>query len=423
MTDAKDVAVQPILSSVRVVDFSMGWAGPVLTQMLADHGAEVVKIESCTHTDWWRTSRALFTEGPEDLDHPWEQSPLFNAVNENKLGVTLDLNQAKGVAVASALIARADIVVENFTPRVMSNLGLDYGTLSADHPELIMVSMPAFGATGPWADFKATAFITESLAGVSSRCGYEDADPMLVSTSFADPNAGIVGALSVLMALRHRRLTGEGQHVEVAQTEALTPHLGGELLDVVMNGAVPARYGNRRPESALCGVYPVRGDDRWIAIDVRDDVQWNALADELGVIDFQRWRTPEARFADRFSIDEVIRNWTVDWDGYELERRLQSIGVPAGRVQNAADLLVDRHLGAVDFYHVMERKYVGAMPYPGPAVRLSRTPAIRKMPAPLLGEHNHFVLGNLLGMSDGAIAELEQEGVIGTEPRFARPGE
>ncbi|MEV3964198.1 CoA transferase [Nocardia sp. NPDC050193] len=410
---------EPILTGLKVADFTMGWAGPLLTQLLADHGAEVVKIESCSRVDWWRTSRALFAEGSEELDHYWEQGPLFNAVNSNKMGITLDLDQPRGRELALDLIARADLVVENFTPRVMKNLGFDYATLSSGHSDLIMVSMPGFGTGGPWADYKATAFITESLAGVSARCGYSGSGPSLISTSFADPNAGVIGALSVLMALRHRRRTGVGQHIEVAQTEALTPHLGTELMDLVMNGARPRRLGNHREGGGPRGVYPVRGADRWIAIDIETDSQWDHLARLIGLDEAERkaWCTGEGRFADRARVDARVGEWTRAADGPDLERHLQGAGVPAGRVQDAADLRADPHLAATGFFHTLDRKYVGAQSYPGPPVRLSRTPATRRMPAPLLGEHNTYVLGTLLGLPVGEISALESAGVIGTEPR------
>ncbi|WP_214104067.1 CaiB/BaiF CoA transferase family protein [Acrocarpospora catenulata] len=412
---------QAPMSGLRVVDFTMGWAGPALTQMLADHGADVIKIESCTRTDWWRTSRALFVDGPEDLDQAWEWSPLFNAVNENKRGITLDLDHPRGRELARALIARADLVVENFTPRVMKNFGFDYAGLTAENPRLIMVSMPAFGAEGPWANFKATAFATESVAGIAALAG-DPGEPMLPSTAFADPNAGVVGALSVAMALRYRRLTGRGQHIEVAQIEALTPFIGAALLKTQLTGAEPPRRGNRSATAAPQGVYPGLGEDQWIAISVENDEQWDQLARlaGLGHDETTRWATRERRIADQDALDARVSAFTLHHSPASLARELQSRGIPAGAVQDAAQVLDDPHLNARGFFRMVDRAVVGTFPYPGPPVRLSLTPPRRNRPAPTLGEHNEEVLINELGLTDDDVRRLEADGVIGTAPRFRR---
>jgi crotonobetainyl-CoA:carnitine CoA-transferase CaiB-like acyl-CoA transferase len=404
-----------ILDGVRVADFSMGWAGPLLTQCLADHGADVIKVESCTRTDWWRNSRALFADGPEQLECSWEQQPLFNAVNEGKRGITLDLASAEGNRLARALVATVDLVVENYTPRVMGNLGLGWDVLSGERPGLIMVSLPAFGSTGPWSAYKATAFVTESLAGVSSRCGYAYEGPMLLSGSPADPNSGVIGALSVALALRHRRRTGEGQHIEVSQVEALMPHVGAELLGVAATGVVPPRTGNARAHGGPRGVYPVRGEDRWIAVDADTDARWAALASLLG-LDEPAWNSPAARAADHARLDERVATWTRERDGAEAVAALQAAGVPAAPVQNAADVLDDPHVVATGLFHTSERAHVGEKPYPGPVLRMSRSTLTPRTPAPTLGEHNAEVLGGLLGLDDAELAALADQGVIGTRP-------
>lgn len=404
-------------AGLRVVDFSMGWAGPSLTQMLADHGADVVKIESCTHADWWRTSRRLFTEEPEDLELAWERSPLFNSVNENKRGITLDLDHPDGRRFARLLIAQTDLVVENYTPRVMRNFGLDYDSVRELNPTLVMVSMPAFGSTGPWADYKATAMVTESAAGLSWLSG-EPNEPFLSSTAIADPNAGVIGALSVAVALRARRTTGRGQHIEVAQTEALTPLIGEALLETQLTGNTPARRGNRSATTAPRGIFPAAGEDRWIAVDVETDQQWHALATILG-IDASAWPTTSARLDDQDALEAAMSERTASEPAADLAARLQTAGVPAAPVNDAEQVLDDPHLGHRAFFREVDRAVVGTFPYPTPPVHLSNTPAHRAMPAPTLGQHNHEVLARDLGLTPEEIAGLEAEGVIGTSPRVA----
>ncbi|GAA5050750.1 CoA transferase [Thermocatellispora tengchongensis] len=410
------------LHGIRVVDFTMGWAGPFATQLLSDLGAEVVKVESVTRTDWWRTARRIFTGDAPDPDYLWEQSPLFNSVNEGKLGVTLDLAHEEGRAVALRLIRSADLVVENFTPRVMRSLRLSFDDLRVVNPDLVMVSMPGFGLEGPWRDYRSTALITESAAGLTERCGYRGGVPQVIAMSLADSNAGIVAAFGAVLALRHRRATGAGQHVEVAQVEAVIGHLGAELLQTQLAGRSPERRENTVPGAAPSGCYRAAGEDSWVVVSVRTDEQWRALARVLGLAVTPSWSTVPGRLADRSRIDAEVEEWTRRRPAKEAAGILQANGVPAAPVADAAEVLADPHLASTGFFHALDRPHVGTHRYPSAPMRLSGTPLRRRSPAPTLGRHNDHVLRDLLGMEESEIVRLRKLGLIGEEPLGTKDG-
>lgn len=398
---------------LRVIDLTMGWAGPSLTQMLADHGADVVKVESTTRLDWWRTSRTLFVPWAEDagLEDAWEKCPLYTVVNENKRGITLDLETEDGIAVLRRLVAEADVLVENFTPRVMRNFGLDRDSLASENPGLITLSMPAFGSVGPWSDLRATAFVTESAAGLTALSGTPD-EPLLLSEALADPNAGVLGALAVALALRHRRRTGRGQHIELAQVEALVPLVAEQLLEHQLGRDVPRR-GNRSAEVAPRAVLPTRGTDAWLALSVHTDAQWQAVCDALDLPEQHLDTT--ARLADQDRLEAALAQRTREHDASTLSARLQSAGVPAAPVNDAAAVLADPHLVHRGSFGTLTRAFSGDTPVPGPVQHLSATPALRHRPAPTLGQHTEEVLAEL-GLTPESIDALARAGVTGTIP-------
>ncbi|MFB7890651.1 CoA transferase [Microbacterium sp. NPDC056044] len=401
-------------AGLRVVDLTAGWAGPYTTQLLADLGAEVVKVESVGRTDWVRTARRFFT-GPDDVvEHLWETSPMFNGVNEGKLGVTLDLTDAECRGILLRLVESADVLVENFTPRVMRNLGLTDEVLRAARHDLVIVSMPGMGREGPWSDFRATALVTEAVAGVTSRCGYPDGVPQVVAQQHADPNAGLVGAFATALALRHRMLTGQGGCIEVAQLEALVTHVGAELLATQLLGAVPPRRGSGVLGAQPSGCFAAAGDDEWIVLSAMDDAEWVALAGILGGA-APAWTDAEARAAHAEEVTAWAAARCAERDAAATAAELRAAGVPAARVASAADVLSDPLLA--DAFHVVEREWVGSWPYPSSPLRLSRTPCAPRTAAPTLGQHNARVLGGLLGVSAEALDAWEEKGLIGNRPR------
>ncbi|MBI4233361.1 MAG: CoA transferase [Chloroflexi bacterium] len=404
-----------ILRGVRVVDLSMGWAGPLAAMLLADFGAEIVKIESTRHLDWWRGGD--IGKGPED--RPYEKLATFNSVNRNKYGCTVDLQDPRGMALLKRLIAISDVLVENFTPRVMPNLGLTYDAIRAINPTLVTISMPAFGNSGPWRNYAGYGNTVEALSGLTGLTGYSDGPPTLQSNAYGDPVSGIGGAIAVLMALVHRWRTGRGQHIELSDQEMVVHHVSQALLDYALNGRVQERPGNRHPWMAPHGVYPCRGEDVWIAIAVASDEEWRALCTTLGHPEV----IADARFADGLSrwhhqddLDPLLCAWTVEWDRRELAEHLQRAGVAAATVNSNAEVLNDPQIQARHSFVWMDRRYVGYHPYTGIPARLSHTPGSIHKPAPTLGEDNAFLLGNLLNLTGEEVTALERDGVIGDQP-------
>ena len=406
---ADDAAKAAPLAGLRVVDMTMFQAGPMVTLMASDLGADVIKIEAIQRLDGWRGSG---TGG----GRPWENSGLFNWVNRGKRGITLNLTDPRGPALVRQLVATADAVVENFTPRVMGNFGLDYESLRAITPDLVMLSMPGFGGTGSWRDYAAFAWTTEQMSTICHLTGYEDGGPMFTGTTCGDPLAGLMGAVALLSALHHRRLTGEGQHVDLSQIEACTSFMGDLLIEAQLTHADPGRHGNRSTTMAPHGIYPCR-DDRWVAVACRDDEEWRALATAMGITGTALPHpTTEARVAAAAELDALVAGWTADQFAEDVMHRLQALGVPAGAVLNGPELLADRHLRARGFFIPQERADIGIKHHLAEPFRLADTPLPEARRAPYLGEFNREVLCDLLGVGDDEHAALERDHVIGTAP-------
>ncbi|KQZ85246.1 hypothetical protein ASD56_02470 [Microbacterium sp. Root166] len=393
---------EPPLRGVRVLDFTMGWAGPYATELLADLGADVVKVESITRTDWWRTARRMFTGGVGDPDWLWEMSPLWNSVNESKRGITLDLADERCRDIARRLAFAADIVIENFTPRVMASFGLSYDAIHELNPGAVMVSMPGFGAGGPWGAFRSTALVTEAMAGLTGRGGHPDGPPQVIQTSPADPNAGLVAAWAVIGALRAARRTGRGQHIEIAQVEAMTHHLSFDLLEFQATGQEPPRRGNSMPGAVVSGCWPAAGADEWVVVSTTDAA---ALERVVGS-----------------AAPEAVAHFVAARDRRSAANALQAEGVAAASVQSAREVLSDPQLAASGFFHRTDRAFVGEHAYPSAPFRLSGSPIVPRKPAPTLGADTRAVLDDWLGIDSETVDDLEVHGLSGTEPRGSRGG-
>lgn len=404
-----------VLSDLRVVDLSMGWAGPLAAMLLADFGAQIVKIESTRHLDWWRGGGVI--TGVDDVSY--EKSARFNAVNRNKFGITLDLNDRRAKAILSDLIAASDILVENFTPRVMNNLGLTYDSVRKINPTLIMISMPGFGSSGPWRDYAGFGNTIESLSGIASLTGYPDGPPILCSNAYGDPVSGIGGAIALMMALVHRCRTGEGQHIEMSHQELVVHHVAPSLLDYAMNGRVAGRQGNRHSWMAPHGVYPCSGEDQWLAIAVGSDREWADLCRSMGhaeMVDDPRFINGLSRWDQQDELDELVSGWTFEWEKQELADLLQRAGVAAAPVNSSVEVLDDAHVKARRSFTWMDRQHVGSHPYPSVTVDLKATPGVIHKSAPCLGEDNAFVLGEIAGVPQDDMDFLTRDGVIGDRP-------
>lgn len=404
------------LDGIRVVDLTQVWSGPYLTQLLAIMGAEIIKIEAIQRLDPWRGGGTQM-----DQEKYWERSPLWNSVNTDKLGITLDLSRPKGVEIFKSLVKISDIVAENYTPRVMKNFGLDYPVLKELNPKIIMVSLPALGMTGPWRDYPGFASSIGQMAGIPQLSGYPDGPPEMTAQGVFDPNSGLNGRVAILFALLFRQMTGKGQYIDLSQVEAATCLIGDVIADYSMNKRDISRRGNRHPFIAPHGYYRCKGNDMWVAIAISSDEEWVQFGKAIGEPAWIR----EDRFGDSLSrwhnqkeLDVLVEEWTIQHDHYDVMNILQKVGVAAGATLTSAELLTDPHLKERGVFQIIERAIVGSHPYPVPsaAMRFSECPVKIRKPAPLVGEHNNYVLGKLLGMSQDEIQVLIRENIIGTIP-------
>jgi crotonobetainyl-CoA:carnitine CoA-transferase CaiB-like acyl-CoA transferase len=400
--------------ALRVVDLSMGWAGPLVGHVLAALGADVIKIESHTHFDWWRGSRPP-GDDPGLALH--ERSHVFNSVNRGKRGITLDLAHPRGRELALQLIDGADVLIENFAAGVLERLGLDWTTLSARNPRLVMIRQPAFGSTGPEAGYVGFGNTIEGMSGLSSLVGYEDGPPTMLANACGDPVSGLIGSIAVLAALHARERDARGRLIECAQLEGFLPLVAEALIAFQRTGEVPRRRGNHRPGHVPSGVYPAAGDDAWIAIEVEDDARWAALAALVGgpPFDDPALATAAARQARRLAIDAALAAWTAARPAEAAAALLRERGIPAAPVHTEADLLVFELLVTAGFWVGEEREPVGFHLYPALAIRPGKNCLSPAGPAPLLGQHTREVLAGL-GLDDAAIRALEADGVTGSSP-------
>jgi crotonobetainyl-CoA:carnitine CoA-transferase CaiB-like acyl-CoA transferase len=403
------------LDGIRILDLTMAWAGPYATRLLADMGAEVVKIESARN---WDLLRALHFLG-RDTERWYDKSAYFNHLNRNKLGCALDLSTPGSRELFLALVSKSDVVIENLRPGALEDLGLTYGTLCSARPDVILVSMPAHGGGGPESHRIAYGTNVEQVAGLTSVTGYVGGEPHKSGISYGDPVAGIAAAGAVGAALLYRRRTGRGQYVELAQRETMTSLIGEFVVGYGMNGRQPPFLGNRHRSMAPHGVYPCAGDDQWLALAVGSDEEFAGLCRAIERPEL----AADARFADVVSryrhqddLDEIIGAWTRERTPAEAAERLQGEEVAASPVLSIAQLMADRHLRARGFFETVSHAEAGVWDVDGVAWRFSGTPGHVRLPAPCFAEHNGYVFGELLGLSAAEIESLEAEGVIGNEP-------
>ncbi|WP_029430127.1 CoA transferase [Blastococcus sp. URHD0036] len=411
---ATDAPADRPLAGLRVVDLTAFWAGPAGTHTLAALGADVVKVEGLQRPDGMRFSGAR----PATEDLWWETGHLFQASNSGKRGVTLELGRPEARELALRLVAGADLVMENFSPRVLGNLGLEYDDLRAANPRVVVVRMPAFGLDGPWRDRVGFAQTMEQASGMAWMTGRADGLP-LIPRGVCDPLAGLHAAFAAIVALEVRDATGAGMQVESTMVETALTVAAEAFLEAQL-GAEPRRDGNRGPGAAPQGVYHCAGDDEWLAVAVTDDAAWTRLTGVLGRPDLAGradLATEAGRRAAADELDGTLRGWTAGLDVHAAEATLRSAGIASARVAAPADLVADPQLASRGFWEEVEHPVLGsfrttAMPFrlagvPGPWI-----PAA----APTLGQHNDDVLGGELGLDAAELARLTEAGVLGTRP-------
>lgn len=410
------------LEGVRILDLSRVWAGPLAARILGDLGADVIRIEA----PWARgvkdvPDRVIQASkrypNNERGERPWNREGMSNKFNRNKRGITLDLANPVGKSIFEDLVAKADVVIENYSPRVMPQLGLGYDRLKELNPGIIYIGMPGFGWDGPNRDYVAYGTMLEPAAGLSSMMGYPGTGPYKSGVAWADPVAGMHAAAAVMLALHDRAAApaGEGQAIELAQLEGMICFIGEELLASQVRGSDLPRIACRSHDFAPQGCYRSAGDDAWLALTVTTDGQWRSLCSILGATDLASLSLAQ-RQASHDAIDARISAWSASLDHHEATRILQDAGIPAFPVLDAKELLEDPHLNARDFFPVITHPDAGTYPFPGLPIRLSATPASYRRPAPGLGEHNDEVHAEILGMSGQEIASLAAADIIVYEP-------
>lgn len=399
------------LAGLRVCDLATFWAGPVASCLLSALGADVIKVESIQRPDGMRFASGL------TRDDLWEWSPVTHGANTGKRSVTLDLSSDDGLAQVKRLVEMSDIVIENYSPRVVENFGLDWDEVHRLNPKAIMVRMPAFGLTGPWRDRTGFAMTIEQASGLAFLTGDPEGRP-LVPRGMCDQLGGMHAVFATLLALQHRAQTGEAQLVEVPLIEAGLNAAAEQVIEWSAYGQLLQRQGNRSPYAAPQGIYAATGEDRWVVISVDQDAQWPALAALIGRDNWAEWASRDERHAHHDEIDAAISAWVAERDRDAAVNELLAAGVPAAPVITGRESIDNPQLVARGHQQWMDHVVVGAVPYPSFPARFNGQYHRLGRPAPTLGEHNEEILSDVLGLDDPEIARLAEAQVIGTRPAF-----
>jgi crotonobetainyl-CoA:carnitine CoA-transferase CaiB-like acyl-CoA transferase len=410
------------LEGIRVIDFGWVAVGPVLSSLLAEFGAEVVKVESSRRLDYCRLIPTPLREGEKVSEALGERAaevdrvPLFHQYNRGKLGVTVDLRHPGAPALLKRLVARADVVVENFSPSVLRSAGLDYAALSAVRPDLVMISCSAVGSGGPWEGVRTFAPSLTSLAGIERLIGYEGERALgALTLGYGDPSNAHHGLFAVLAALWRRTRTGEGQWIDMSQLEATAGLVGEALMDLEMNGRVWGSQGQRHATMAPHGIYPSAGDDRWVAISCAGDQDWRALRRAMGDPAWARaavFRDHAGRMAASLDLDAAMAGWTRALSPEEATARCQAHCVAAAPVMGIDAIGTHEHFRSRGAVKVVTHPAVGEIGLFTSPIKLAETPGRIDSAAPCLGEHNEQVFRGLLRLDGEEYARLREEGVI-----------
>lgn len=404
------------LTGIRVLDFTAFWAGPVATACFAALGADVIKVESIQRPDGMRFAGGIFPK-----DKPvWECSPITHGANPGKRGLTLDLNQPRGLELVRELVPHCDIVMENFSPRVMEQFGLGFDTISRLNPEALMVRMPAFGIEGPWRDRTGFAMTIEQVSGLAWLTGYPDRPPV-VPRGCVDPLGGMNAVFATLCALELRETGAGGQLVEVPLIEAGLHIAAEQIIEYSAYGKLVQRHANRGCDAVPQGVFEC-SDGGMIALSIETDAQWQVLvdtADDSALADL-RHTDMAGRREHEDMIEQALAGWTRSFEAEQLATRLAEAGVPAALLRNVRELQRHPQLAARRFFTRFNHAVVGDIDYPNFPFRIDGKYLRVQRPAPLLGEHNREILTDLLGLDDDGIKTLERAEVIGDRPAFPR---
>ena len=404
------------LHGLRIIDLTMGWAGPTAARHLGELGAEIIKVEACQYPDWWRGTdlRASFI-----AEQKYEKIPWFQLMNRNKLDVTLDLANPEGVALLKQLVATSHAVIENYSADVLRKLGLDYNVLKDVRPGLVMLSMPAFGSGNAWSDCRAYGSTLEHASGLPTLTGSAHHPPVMNQTAYGDPIGGFNAAAAMITALLHQQRTGQGQNIDISQVECMLPLVAPSLIEQSALGFTSPRIGNRHRVHVPHGAFRCAGNDQWVAIAICNDAQWHAACSVLQRSDLSSLDAGERRACED-ELDAIIETWTKARPAEEAMNALQAAGVAAGVVRVPGDLDKDPHLQARGFWHRMDRPFIGPHWQSSAAWREGPNAYPVRRAAPTLGQDNESILTGMLGLTESDLSRLAAVDIIGTVPKPRR---
>ncbi|MFH1087365.1 MAG: CoA transferase [Chloroflexota bacterium] len=387
------------LDGVVVVDFSWALAGPWLTKNLAEHGAKVIKIETMTHLDHNRRSPP-YKDGIPGVN----RSAYWTYNNNDKFDITLNLKRPRGIEIARQLVSKADVVAENFAPGIMKRFGLNYDELVKIKPDIVMVSLSMQGQTGPHSRYVGYGWLLQGISGLQSLAGFPDKPPLAAPGPQISDYVGAYSAImAVMAALHHRQKTGQGQYIDLSQFESAVCMLDPWLLDYTVNGREARAMASRHPSASPHGVFRCKGDDRWCAIGIFTERDWETftgIASADARLGDPRFASVEGRKEHEDELEKLVDAWSINLTAEQVMALLQAKGLAAGVVQNARDLFADPQLKWRGHYQMLEHVEVGPQVYEAAGFKLSRTPSRLRRPAPLLGQDNEYIYKEFLGMSE-----------------------
>jgi crotonobetainyl-CoA:carnitine CoA-transferase CaiB-like acyl-CoA transferase len=405
------------LEGIRVIEVTANWAGPQAGRLMADLGADVIKVELATKP----ATRALQQVGNDIWPNFYHRAGYFNKQNRNKRAFCLDLSDPAGRQVFLDLVKRSDVVLENNAARVMGQLGVDYEALKAVNPRIVMCSMSGFGGTGPERNYSAYGSNIETSCGLASVLGYGPGEYFGTGTFYADPVTGNHGAVAIMAALLERERSGQGQWIDMALLECAIPLFAQPFLEYQVTGEIPEPRGNRSLIMWPQNVYRAAGTDCWLAVSVRDSADWQALCRVIGRPELGNdagLQNAEGRRARCAEIDAAITAWSRAVDHISAADELQAAGVPAAPVMPNWEIASDNHLHDRGFFVDVRHPVAGTHRFPGFPWRLQKTPGTMRRHAPMFAEHNRDVFAGILGMDDAAIAALYERGVTADGPMY-----
>ena len=409
------------LSGIRVVDLTQVVAGPTATLLLAALGAQVIKIERPFLAGLRQNIRIIPARVPGAPEEPWNRVPVFNELNRFKMSMSLNLNEEAARDILKQLIAASDIIIDNFSPRVMENFGLKYETVRRINPSIIAVSISGLGSSGPWRDWVAAGPSIDATSGWAHLTGYEGGGPLRPANYSADIIAGFTGALAAILAILHRDRTGEGQYVDVSMLESVLQFLGEAFVATSAGVELSGRRGNRSLTSVPSGCYPCRKPDSWIALTITSDAEWQILCEVMdrdNLAGDPMYATESMRQKHHAKLDELIGQWSSSQSATELCKLLARKGLSVGVVKSSRDLVADAHFRAREVFQLVSESQAGPVLYSRFGWLFSRLPNYWEVPAPGYGEHNRFVLREVLGLPEQKIEELKGKGVIRDAPQM-----